>query len=76
MTTLRGPNGVVPVRSSGIDGFDQPIVPPPRPLNVPTGPGHTRDVSVTFDMPGDYALTGRRTTGGATTTLPIRVRSQ
>jgi manganese oxidase len=74
MTTLRGPNGVVNVRFTGIDGFDTPNA-PPRPMQVPTGPGHTRDLSVRFDSAGDYALTAQRTTGGAVTTLPIRVRA-
>jgi FtsP/CotA-like multicopper oxidase with cupredoxin domain len=73
MTTLRGPKGVVPVRFSGIDGFDTPGA-PPRPMEVPTGPGHTRDLTVTFDSPGDYALTAQRTTGGPVTTAPIRVK--
>ena len=74
MTTLRGPNGVVPVRFSGIDGFDTPNA-PPRPMQVPTGPGHTRDLVVTLDSPGDYALVAQRTTGGPVTTLSIRVKS-
>ena len=73
LTTLRGPNGVVPVRFSGIDGFDTPGA-PPRPMQVATGPGHTRDVSITFTTPGDYALVAQRTTGGAVTTAPIRVK--
>jgi FtsP/CotA-like multicopper oxidase with cupredoxin domain len=73
LTTLRGPNGVVPVRFSGIDGFDTPGA-PPRPMQGPTGPGHTRDVSITFTTPGDYALLAQRTTGGAVTTAPIRVK--
>jgi FtsP/CotA-like multicopper oxidase with cupredoxin domain len=74
MSTLRGPNGVVPARFSGIDGFDTPNA-PPRPIQAPTGPGHTRDVSVRFDSPGDYALVAVRTTGGPATTAPIRVRA-
>ena len=75
MTTLRGPNGVVNVRFGGIDGFDTPNT-PPRPMQVPTGPGHTRDLSVTFDAPGEYALVAQRTTGGAVTTVPIRVKAR
>jgi hypothetical protein len=72
MTTLRGPSGIVPVKFTGLDGFDTPNV-PPRPMQVPTGPGHTRDLTVMFDSPGDYALTVQRTTGGVVTTRPIRV---
>jgi FtsP/CotA-like multicopper oxidase with cupredoxin domain len=74
MTTLRGPNGVVAARFTGIDGFDAPNA-PARPMQVPTGPGHTRDLTVTFDSPGDYALVVQRTTGGAITTAPIRVKA-
>jgi FtsP/CotA-like multicopper oxidase with cupredoxin domain len=74
MTTLRGPNGIVTARFAGLDGFDTPNF-PPRPIQVPTGPGHTRDISVTFDSPGDYQLVVQRTTGGPATTAPIRVKS-
>jgi hypothetical protein len=70
---FQGRRGVVPVRFSGIGSFDTPSS-PPRPMSVPTGPGHTRDVTVTFDSPGDYGLTVQRTTGGAVTTAPIRVK--
>jgi FtsP/CotA-like multicopper oxidase with cupredoxin domain len=75
MTTLRGPNGVVPVRFSGIDGFDAPNA-PSRPMQVPTGPGHTRDLLVALDSPGDYSLIVQRSTGepGPATTLPVRVK--
>jgi FtsP/CotA-like multicopper oxidase with cupredoxin domain len=73
MTTLRGPNGVVSARFAGLDGFDTPNG-PPRPVQVPTGPGHTRDFSVTFDASGDYALVAQRTTGGKPTAMPIRVK--
>ena len=74
MTTLRGPNGVVAARFTGIDGYDAPNA-PARPVQVPTGPGHTRDLTVTFDSPGDYALVVQRTTGGPITTAPIRVKA-
>jgi len=73
--TLRGPNGVVVARPAGLDGYDTPNL-PTRPVQGPTGPGHTRDVAVTFDVPGDYSLVAQRTTGGAVTALPIRVRAQ
>jgi len=75
LMTLRGPNGVVVARPAGLDGYDTPNL-PPRPVQGPTGPGHTRDVAVTFDVPGDYSLVAQRTTGGAVTALPIRVRAQ
>ncbi len=75
MTTLRGPHGLPLARSFGIDAAEVSDA-PLRPVLYPTGPGHTRDVAITFDSPGDYALTAQRTTGGPTTTLPIRVRAK
>ena len=73
--TMRGPASFSTNDESGllIDGFDTPGS-PTRPMQGPTGPGHTRDVSVTFDSPGDYSLVVQRTTGGAETTAPIRVK--
>jgi len=73
MTTLRGPSGLPLARSFGLDGFETPNI-PLAPVQYPTGPGHTRDIAVTFDSPGDYALVAQRTTGGQTTSVPIRVR--
>jgi len=73
MTTLRGPAGLPLARSFALDAWETPNI-PLRPVQYPTGPGHTRDIAVTFDTPGDYALVAQRTTGGATTTAPIRVR--
>ena len=73
MTTLRGPGGLPLARSFGLDAWETPNF-PLRPVQYPTGPGHTRDVAITFDAPGDYVLAAQRTTGGATTTVPIRVK--
>lgn len=73
MTTLRGPSGLPLARSFGLDATENPSV-PLRPVQYPTGPGHTRDVAITFDAPGDYSLVAQRLTGGPTTTVPIRVR--
>jgi manganese oxidase len=82
-TTLRGPAGPVMTQFLAIDGYDVPAVPPlMMPLRLPTGPGHTRDVSFTPTVPGDYALDvvrrvniGAGMTTGPTTTIPIRVRA-
>jgi len=73
MTTLRGPSGLPLARSFGLDAAENPnaIL---RPVQYPTGPGHTRDVAIAFDAAGDYTLTAQRVTGGPTTTVPIRVR--
>ena len=73
MTTLRGPSGLPLARSFGIDAAENPNV-PLRPVVYPTGAGHTRDVAITFDSPGDYSLIAQRVTGGPTTTVPIRVK--
>ena len=73
MTTLRGPGSPPLARSFGLDAWETPNI-PLRPVQYLTGPGHTRDIGVTFDVPGEYGLTAQRTTGGATTTVPIRVR--
>lgn len=74
LTTLRGPNGLPLARSFGLDAWETPNL-PLRPVLYPTGPGHTRDVAVTFEAPGMYALTAQRTTGGQTTSQAIRVRA-
>ena len=74
MTGFHSEQGLAPVRFAGVDGFDNPDLPPPRPMLIPTGPGHTRDLLVALDSPGDYSIRVRRTTGGPVTTLPIRVR--
>ena len=73
VTTIRGPSGLPLARSFGLDAWETPNV-ALRPVQYPTGPGHTRDVGITFDAPGDYSLAAQRTTGGATTVMPIRVR--
>jgi FtsP/CotA-like multicopper oxidase with cupredoxin domain len=73
MMTLRGPSGLPPARSFGLDAAENPNA-VLRPVQYPTGPGHTRDVAITFDSPGDYSLIAQRVTGGSTTTVPIRVR--
>jgi len=73
MTTLRGPSGLPLARPFGLDAAEDPNA-NLRPVQVPTGPGHTRDVAITFDSPGNYALTVQRVTGGPTTTVPLRVR--
>jgi FtsP/CotA-like multicopper oxidase with cupredoxin domain len=73
VTTLRGPAGLPPTRAFGLDAAESPDI-RLRPWQFPTGPGHTRDVIVKFAEPGVYRLDAQRTTGGATTTLPIRVR--
>jgi FtsP/CotA-like multicopper oxidase with cupredoxin domain len=73
MTTLRGPSGLPLARSFGLDAAENPNA-PLRPVQYPTGPGHTRDVAITFDAPGLYSLTAQRVTGGPTTMVPIRVR--
>jgi manganese oxidase len=72
-TTLRGPAGLPLARSFGLDAAEN-LNATLRSVQYPTGPGHTRDVSITFDSPGDYSLIAQRVTGGPTTTLPIRVR--
>ncbi|HMA23009.1 MAG TPA: multicopper oxidase domain-containing protein [Gemmatimonadaceae bacterium] len=73
MMTLRGPSGLPLARSFGLDAAENPNA-TLRPVQYPTGPGHTRDVAITFDSPGDYSLIAQRATGGSTTTVPIRVR--
>jgi hypothetical protein len=73
MMTLRGPSGLPLARSFGLDAAENPNA-VLRPVQYPTGPGHTRDVAITFDSPGDYSLIAQRVTGGSTTTVPIRVR--
>lgn len=51
MTTLRGPSGLPLARSFGLDASENPEA-VLRPVQYPTGPGHTRDVAITFDSPG------------------------
>jgi manganese oxidase len=75
MTTLRGPAGLPLARSFGADAYEIPNL-PLRPVQYLTGPGHTRDVAVTFDAPGEYSLSAQRVTGGATTAVPIRVKAR
>jgi len=72
-TSLASSLGLPLARSFGLDAAENPnaIL---RPVQYPTGPGHTRDVAITFDSPGDYSLIAQRVTGGPTTTVPIRVR--
>jgi hypothetical protein len=74
LTTLRGPAGLPPTRALALDAAESPDI-PLRPWQFPTGPGHTRDVIVNFAEPGVYRHDAQRTTGGSTTTLPIRVRA-
>ena len=72
-TTLRGPSGLPLARSFGLDAAENPNA-MLRPVQYPTGPGHTRDVAITFDAPGDYSLAVQRVGGGPPTTMPILVR--
>jgi hypothetical protein len=73
MLTLRGPSGLPLARSFGLDASESPNA-PLRPVQYPTGPGHTRDVAITFDSSGVYSLVAQRLNGGRPTTVPIRVR--
>ena len=83
-TALLSSGGPVPVRLLAFDGYAVPTARPlpPRPFNQPAGPGHTVDIEVTFDAPGDYRFTGQRIgrdTGspvltGAVTAVAIKVR--
>jgi hypothetical protein len=73
MMTLRGPSGLPLAQSFGLDAAENRTA-VLRPVQYPTGPGHTRDVAITFDSPGDYSLIAQRVTGGPTTAVPIRVR--
>lgn len=73
MLMLRGPSGLPLARSFGLDAAENPNA-VQRPVSYPTGPGHTRDIEITFDSPGDCSLIAQKVTGGPTTMVPIRVR--
>jgi FtsP/CotA-like multicopper oxidase with cupredoxin domain len=58
-TTLHGPAGPVHIRQLGLDGHDLPGGALESPFNFPTGPGHTRDLTLRLE-PGEYRLTVQR----------------
>ena len=82
LTTLRGPDGLVPWRLVAGDGWNvSDAERMPRPARTVTSAGITQDYEFTPSAPGDYALVvAQAVTAGATptgkvTTVPLRVRA-
>ena len=82
LTTLRGPDGLVPWSLVANDGWNvSDAQRAPRPARTVTSAGTTQDYDLTLPAPGDYSLVvSQAATAGATptghvTAVPLRVRS-